>query len=420
MRYCKSLNLCFLFFSFLLIQGCSILQKTSFFQRNDLPSRKLNNSLPIVPYVRTISDVSSVGFEWKTPANLNDVEGYAITYRDEKQQEKTLAIIKNPYATHHYVADLDPQRSYTFYLVVLGKNQTIATQSKPVEVKTSYIDPLENVFASKSLPQEVKIFWSPHSNPSIRRYIVQREDAEGKFINVGVVPHRLFVEFFDTGLEDAKAYNYRVISENFDGVQSLPSKVVSGFTRRKPNGLENLKATSDLSNAILLSWSIPKNAPFPITSFRIYAANKLEDKFKKIGETQKNFFKESDLKDNQVRYYKVVPVDRDGIEGDLSIGAIKGSTLPPPPTPTIATTKIKNNAAIISWSIDDPTKRVASYRVCRPEKGDKKTQLCFEDIQKRYFIDRDMKPKITYHYEVFSIDKYKSASHPSAVIKLGL
>ena len=31
-----------------------------------------------------------------------------------------------------------------------------------------------------------------------------------------------------------------------------------------------------------------------------------------------------------------------------------------------------------------------------------------------------MKPKITYHYEVFSIDKYKSASHPSAVIKLGL
>lgn len=411
MKYYKNPKLFLIFFSLFLIQGCSVFQ-------NDLAKRKLDNSLPVVPYARTIADVTSVGFEWKSPNNLENIEGYAITYKNDKQQDVPLAVVKNPYATHHFVSGLKPQTDYTFYIIVLGKENNISPQSKAIEIRTSFINPIENIFASKDLPQEIKIFWSPHPNPSVKRYIVQRQNNEGKFLNVGIVPHRLFVEFFDKNLEDGKSYVYRVVAENFEGVKSIASKAVVGVTRRKPNGLSNVQASNNLSKSILITWEIPNNTKYPITSFKIYAANNIDEKFKLIGESKKNFFKEEKLKDNQVRYYKVVPVDQDGIEGDLSVGAIKGTTLPPPPTPKITSARVKNQRAIIRWEKISEDQEI-SYKVCRTEKGNKKTRICFEDIQIGGFIDKEMKPNILYYYEVFSVDSNKTESAPTQIIKLG-
>ncbi|WP_158654705.1 MULTISPECIES: fibronectin type III domain-containing protein [unclassified Helicobacter] len=378
----------------------------------------MDNSLPTISYARTITDVTSVGFEWKSPSGLENVEGYAITYKDDKQQNIPLAIVKNPYATHHFVAGLKPQTNYTFYIVVLGKENNISPQSKAIEIKTSFINPIENVFASKDLPQQVKVFWSPHPNPSIKKYIIQRQNNEGKFLNIGIVPHRLFVEFFDKNLEDGKSYVYRVIAESFEGVKSIASTVAVGFTRKKPNGLNNIQASNNLSKSILITWEIPSDTKYPITSFKIYAANNMDEKFKLVGESTKNFFKEEKLKDNQVRYYKVVPVDRDGIEGDLGVGAVKGITLPPPPTPKITSARVKNQRAIIRWEKIEGDQEI-SYKVCRTEKGSKKTRICFENIQIGGFIDKEMKAGILYYYEVFSVDSNKTESAPTEVIKLG-
>ncbi|RDU73538.1 hypothetical protein CQA57_04985 [Helicobacter anseris] len=411
MKYYKNLNFYLISLSFFLIQGCGIFQ-------NELAGRKIDSSLPVIPYARTISDVTSVGFEWKTPSNLEDVEGYAITYKDSKQNTIPLAIVKNPYATHYFVSNLKTQTNYTFHVVVLGKHKNISPQSKAIVVKTSFIDAVENVFASNDLPKEVKIFWSPHPNPSIKKYIIQRKDKKGDFLNIGVVPHRLFVEFFDTNLEDGQSYTYRIICENFEGTPSLPSQIITGSTRKKPNGLANIQASDNLNKSILLTWDIPSDSKYPISLYRIYAANDIGEKFKQIGETKRNFFKEKGLKDNQIRYYKVIPVDSDGIEGDLSIGAIKGSTLPPPPTPKITSAIIKNQRAIIRWEKIEALQDI-SYKVCRTEKGNKKTRICFEDIQVNGFIDKEMQPNIQYFYEVFSIDSNKIESKPTPIIKLG-
>ncbi len=413
MHYCKNLNLCWIFFSILFLGGCSVFQ-------NDLAKRSHDKTLPNISYTRTISDVSSIGIEWKLPKNLSNVEGYAIMQQDSKHNNKTLAIIKNPYATHYFISGLLPQTHYSFSLVVLGKNNKIAQQGKIIEAKTSFIDPIENIFASKNLPKEIKIFWSPHSNPSIKRYIVQRKNDKGEFLNIGVVPHRLFVEFFDTNLDDGKSYTYRILSENFEGIGSLPSQIVEGSTRNKPLALPYIHASNHLARSILLTWNIPKNTPFPLGSFKIYAADSKDGKFKLIGQSKKASFKENNLKDNQIRFYKVVPVDLDGVEGDLNIPSIKGITLPPLPIPNITSAVIKNHQAVIQWNLEDPQQRVKSFQVCRTQKGDAKTKLCFENIEKNHFVDKELQPKISYHYEVFSVDANKVLSQPSTLIKLGL
>ena len=397
------------FFVLWVLQGCGIFG-------DDIAKRKPDSTLPEIYKARTLVDVGSVGFEWSAPKNLEGVEGYAIAIKDEKNKLKALSVIKNPYATHAYVSGLTPQARYDFYLIVLGKNKNIASRYKLIRVTTSYIDPVERVFTTGGLPREMKIFWTPHPNPSIRRYIVQREE-NGKFVNIGNVPHRLLVEFFDKKLEDGKQYTYRIIAESFEGKQSLPSEKVTGQTREKPLALQNVQASKDQPKSIVITWDKPVNPKYPITSYGIFASDKPDSGFKQVGTTANNFYKETGLASDETRFYKVVAIDQDGIMGDLNIPAVAGQSLPLPPTPKLTLSAVRKNAAVLKWEVGDDS-RVESYKVCRSEKGSKKTRICFENITKPFFIDREMNEKILYYYEVYSIDKYGLESKPTPIAEL--
>ena len=396
-------------FVMLFLQGCGFLQ-------SDLSKLKPNPSLPQIIQARTIVDVSSVGFEWSGIKNLENIEGYTIAIKNDKQKLVPLTTILNPYATHAVVSGLAPQTPYTFYLIVLGKNKTIATRQKVIAITTSYIDPIEHIFTTGGLPREMKIFWTPHSNPSVRKYLIQRQDDKGVFRTIGEIPHRLLVEYFDKGLEDGKKYSYRIIAVSFEGKESLPSVPISGETRQKPAPLTNVKASNNQAKSIKLTWNEPKNTDFPINLFEIYASDTPDDKFKKIGTSRKTSFEEIGLLPEQIRFYKVIPVDQDGIEGDLNIPVVSGKTLPLPPTPKITLSAVRKNAAVLKWEAD-PSK-VESFKVCRTERGKKKTRICFENIQKNFFIDREMQENISYHYEVYSLDAFKQESLPTPEIKL--
>ncbi|MCE3037803.1 hypothetical protein [Helicobacter anatolicus] len=418
MGFCKILKICYIYFSLIgliALQGCGILT-------SDIAKRKFDNTLPVPEEIRTINDVTSIGLEWKMPENLEEIGGYVIYENTIKKNEnsaksKIIAIIKNPFATHYYIQKLKPQTDYSYQIASLGKNNTISIKSPPINIKTSYIDPVENIFASKDLPKQIKIFWSPHNNPSIKRYIIERKTQEGKFLKVGIVPHRLYVEFFDKDLEDGKVYSYRVISESYENAKSLPSAVVTGSTRKKPLGVQNLQASTNLVKSILITWNLPENLNVSIKNFKIFTSHTLNGKFSFLAQTQDNFYKVLNLKDGEIRYYKVISVDADGIESEMNIGAIQGNALPPPPTPKILSATIINNQAVLKWEIEDDTRNIINFKVCRSENN--KNQICFDNIMQQEFIDKEMQPNIKYQYDVRSVDEYNLESLPTPIQSLG-
>ncbi|WP_197271704.1 fibronectin type III domain-containing protein [Helicobacter heilmannii] len=376
-----------------------------------------NANLPVVQGIRTINDVESVGFEWQAIDKPWLIEGFAIYRMQKDQTYRRVATIKNPLATHYYDDGLTPQTDYTYEIATIGKNGGISQMSAAIPVHTSYINPVEKVFASQASPQEIKIFWSPHPNPSIARYIVQRENADGKFSNIGVVKNRLYVEYFDKNLPNGVKQRYRVIAENFDGAKSLPSAVVEGQTKPLPLPLTNLQASTNLTRKVEISWT-PSNQS-DVVAYRVYATNHIDGHFKSIAETKVPHYTDEVDMDGAQRFYKVVAVDSGGLEGAMPAEATRGMTLPRPATPIITKGTIEDGQAIIEWQgVSDG--RVKSYAVYRFDGNSNSSPLRFGNLTTTQFIDKHMENGQKYRYQVVSIDSAGLESRPSKEVELRL
>ncbi|PAF54031.1 hypothetical protein BKH42_02935 [Helicobacter sp. 13S00482-2] len=383
----------------------------SLFGRND----KIDQGLPTVKNIKTINDVKTIGFEWDKIDDISLINGFVLYQVVKDGGTKRIAVIKNPLATHYYDDGLIPQTQYAFQISTLGKNGAISPLSPLVNVKTSFIDPIESVFASDDYPKQIKLIWSPHPNPSVSKYIIQRQNDKGLFLNIGVVKNRLYVEYFDKGLEDGKIYKYRIVAESFEHAKSIPSVVVAGKTKSKPLPIAGLKASENLPREIKLIWN--KSPQKDVYQYRVYASNSPKDNFKMIAEVKNTFYIDKIAIDGIERFYKVIPIDSAGIEGDLPLGGVKGATLSPPPIPVIIKGTIENSKAVIQWQkINDL--RVKEYAVYRYEGGLYSKPLRFSGITKNEFIDKEMKSGKKYRYQVVSVDKNGIESKPSKEVEL--
>lgn len=401
------------FLAIAIFSGCASLENSSLslFGSSD----QVDPSLPTIKKIRTINDVKSIGFEWEKIDNTALIKGIVI-YRVQKGGVlKKLTTIKNPLATHYCDTDLIPQTQYAYEFSTLGQNGLVSTRTPILNVKTSFIDPIESVFASVDYPKEIKLIWSPHPNPSISRYIIQRQNEKGMFLNIGTIKNRLYVEYFDKELQDGKEYKYRVLAESFEGAKSLPSIVVTGKTKPEPIGITELQASNNLARTIRIDWK--KSLQEDVVKYKIYSASSLRANFSLAGETKNNFYIHKVNDDGVERFYKVVPVDNAGIEGTMPAHSAKGMTLRAPKAPIITRAVIENNRAIIQWhKLDDP--QVKGYIVYRYEGNFSSKALRFSDIKKNEFIDKEMRTGKKYRYQVASIDKNGLESKPSESVEL--
>ncbi|AFI04224.1 fibronectin type III domain-containing protein [Helicobacter cetorum] len=396
-----------------ILMGCSSVKNHKFLAFDN--KEHVDSQLPIVHSIRTINDVSSVGFEWANIVDAYKIDGF-ILYRLKKDgKPKKIATIKNPYATHYYDDGLETESAY-IYQMATYKGDRISNLSNAISTKTSFINPVEQVFASQAYPKGVKVFWSPHPNPSISRYIIQRQNKDGKFSNIAMVKNRLYVEYFDKNLQDGQHYNYRVIAENFTGDKSKPSMVVEGKTKNLPPPITNVRVSQNLTRHIELSWD--KSPQADVIAYRIYASNARKDKYKLIAQTANTSYVDKIERDNVTRFYKVVAMDKVHIEGELPKDPVIGETAPRPEAPIIIKGLIQDSSALIQWenSIGPKINHYAVYRF----EGNSKTPLRFGNITQNQFIDKDMKVGTAYRYQVVSVDKDGLESHPSKEVRLFL
>ncbi|SQB98418.1 fibronectin domain-containing lipoprotein [Helicobacter fennelliae] len=381
-----------------------------FLNTNDI----IDQNLPVIHNIRTLVDVTSVALEWDLMQDIHSVKGFVIYQIQSNKKPKKIATIKNPYSTHYVVNSLLPQTSYSFAIAVLGKDNAISKQSQSVEIKTSFIDPIEQGFASFDKPKSIKLIWSPHPNPSITQYIIQRMNDSGKFLNIATVKNRLMVEFFDTNLSDGKEYSYRIVAQDFDGTKSLPSEVINGKTKNKPQTITSLQASRKYAKKIQLEWGSVAEAK----KYEIYYSDTLDGKYNLLGTSDTNSFVDSINQDGVTRFYKVIAIDESGIASDLPKGAVMGETLPPLLVPKIIKSSVQNKHGVIEWEVINNA-HVKSYAVYRlTEKT--KTPLRFDNTTKTKFVDKDMALSKKYTYWVVAVDENGNESAPSQKIELWL
>ena len=417
-KYLKSILLTALL---TLLVGCSTNNLSTSYKTN------IDNELPKIDSnsIKTISDVNAIALEWKSYTSDN-ISGYNI-YRkidnSDNKEIKKIVSLKNKYISHYVDTNLKEKTIYAYAISTIGANGKHSDITKLIKART--LDNIESIsfsLAISNLPRQVKILWRPHTNHSIKYYIIQRTDtSKKKWETIKRVRNRLSAEYIDSNLKDDFTYFYRIISVTFNNIISKPSKVIKATTRALPNNTKHMTATTDLAKKIILKWKNLDDTN--IAGYNIFVSSNANMYFKKIATTKKdaNTFIHNVNRNNATRYYKIASFDKDGLQSDIrTLQSIIGKTADIPKTPKITLGLIKGHTVIINWKVQD--NRAVSYIVEKSIKENlfqSKTKV-YNGVKNTRFEDSDIKDGIKYKFTVQSVDKDGLISKKTSPIYLSL
>jgi fibronectin type 3 domain-containing protein len=210
----------------LIVSGCA----DAIGEVTSMTAVKTDPSLPTLQGIKTMVDKTGVGFEWK-PITDKRVEGIDV-YRavpTGAPQEKyvKIATIPNRFATHYVDTTVKPDTTYDYTFKTFGVLFGSAP-GKIIRVKTPPgMPPVSFVKAYQPSPGVVKILWTPHPDPRVADYIIQRRLAGGRWKYLATVKGRLSPEYIDESAAKGRRYEYRVVARSADGAMARPSQSVS-------------------------------------------------------------------------------------------------------------------------------------------------------------------------------------------------
>lgn len=389
----------------LLFSACSVAELTTPKQT------QLNESLPKVQSLKSISDLSNVAFEWE-PLYSENIQGFYLYRSSEKEpQMKLVATIKDKFQTHYVDTKLESGTKYQYMMKTFNEQGHFSEEGQVIEIATQpRPEPLAFVQAITNLPGRIKLIWRPHTDLRVNAYIIEKKKAEDKkFEKIGEVKNRLSAEFIDE-VKPNENFLYRVSALTFDGVQSEPSEVLNSTSKALPPEITHLSASNDLNGKIMLSWDSPVYEDF--SYFKIYATSSSFLPFTLLAKTDKNSYEDIVQGAGESKQYKITMVDKDGLESPMPKKGVEGKTLGLPASPSIILAQITSEGIVLEWADND--NRAVEYEVKRYG-GDQ--NAIFKGIKEKRLRDIKALAGVEYSYEVIAIDELGQRSAPSSKVK---
>ncbi|EAI8514828.1 ferrous iron transporter A [Campylobacter upsaliensis] len=389
----------------LLFSACSVAELTTPKQT------QLNESLPKVQSLKSISDLSNVAFEWE-PLYSENIQGFYLYRSSEKEpQMKLVATIKDKFQTHYVDTKLESGTKYQYMMKTFNEQGHFSEEGQVIEIATQpRPEPLAFVQAITNLPERIKLIWRPHTDLRVNAYIIEKKKVEDKkFAKIGEVKNRLSAEFIDE-VKANENFLYRVSALTFDGIQSEPSEVLNSTSKALPPEITHLSASNDLNGKIILSWDTPVYEDF--SYFKIYATSSSFLPFTLLAKTDKNSYEDIVQGAGESKQYKITMVDKDGLESPMPKKGVEGKTLGLPASPSIILAQITSEGIVLEWADND--NRAVEYEVKRY--GGEQNAV-FKGIKEKRLRDIKALAGVEYSYEVIAIDELGQRSAPSSKVK---
>lgn len=389
----------------LLVSGCT----NGNLSQPNLP--KIDDTLEVVDSasIRTISDINNIAFEWRKVDDPRVVgyHFYRANLQEDGEKLKLIDTIKNRYTTHYVDEDLKPNTKYVYKISSATKGEVESRTTNDYIVSTlPKMEGVSFIQAISNLPRQIKIIWRPHSNERIESYKIERSSpSTSEWEKLDTVDGRLQAEYIDLDLDDNVVYNYRVTALSFDGLESQPSTIVKAQTKPLPEGILSLKASRDLPRKIVLTWEPSQSSD--VIKYNIYRSSDADNGFDVIKTVDTNVLEFQDFvnEDGKAYFYKISSVDKDGLESDLNINSVMGSTLGKLAKPVITLAQIQGEKAILNWQPGD--RRAVSYVIHKSIKENffKTKKEKIENINALRFEDKDIVRGVVYSYSIQAVDK---------------
>ena len=132
------------------------------------------------------------------------------------------------------------------------------------------------------------------------------------------------------------------------------------------------------------------------------------------GKTTNTEFEDYVNENGKIYYYKVVAVDKDGLESKQQESPIAGMTMPSLAAPVANAVKYDGRSVRLSWVGDRNT---VKYTIIKEYKlnGETRKQN-FTGIFEPNYQDMEVSTGVEYVYHIIAIDKYGIASNPSDAV----
>jgi fibronectin type 3 domain-containing protein len=371
-----------------------------------------------------IADINQIALEWKKVSDKR-VDGYYIYRTGENSTDKLkrIAEVSNRLSTHYTDIGLEPNTTYLYKISSKLPSGQESVSTSNIQVKTKpTLKAVSFVQAISNLARAVKISWRPHKNQRTQYYVIERSiPADPQWNEIAKLEGRLVVEYIDEGLKDNAIYKYRVKVVTFDGIESVPSKIVEAQTKPLPEFVSKLSATKDLPRKIKLTWE--KSKTKDTKQYQILRSDSLNGSYKEIKKVPAASLSFEDVieEDNKAYFYKVATIDSDGLVSKLNITPVMGKTLKKPEAPIISGSSIKDDKIEIRWEkpSDDRAVSYIVHKTVNPSAFNPK-KIRIRDVKDTFFLDKDVLRGTEYQYSIEAVDKFGLISEQTEATKLSL
>ncbi|MCH5336101.1 MAG: fibronectin type III domain-containing protein [Campylobacter sp.] len=372
----------------------------------------LNESLPKIEKLKSISDMSNAAFEWEPLYNENISGFYLYRSSEENPEFKLVGTIKNKFQTHYVDTKLEPGTKYRYMMKSFNDQNHISEEGVIIEVTTApRIEPVPFIQAITNLPNRIKLIWRPHPDLRVDSYRVERAKMEeNNFKTLAKLKNRLNAEYIDTDMKADESFNYRVIAISFDGIESEPSETISSTSKALPSQIEGLNASMNLSNKIELNWNASNDKDF--SYYKVYSTSSSLLPYSVLAKTSSNHYEDLVSGAEKSKYYKVTQVDKDGLESPMPKESVEGKTLGLPAAPSIILAQSTNDGINLEWTDNDDR---ASEYIIKRYGGD--SPVIYKGVKEKRLKDIKALPGVEYHYEIISVDSAGLQSEPSKRVK---
>jgi fibronectin type 3 domain-containing protein len=198
---------------------------------------QLNNNLPRLNNVKVVADNTAVGFEWQ-PLYKKGLDGVNIyrtepnAYANSSTKRLTkIATVNNPFASHYVDTNLKQNSTYTYTFTTI-KGGYESAHGKIISIKTLPMLPKVTFFqGAQKAKSVIKLIWRPHPDKRVKMYKIEKSINGSKWAWVETLNNRLMVEYIDMYVKPKNKYQYRIIAVGFDGSYSIPSDIVTIYTK---------------------------------------------------------------------------------------------------------------------------------------------------------------------------------------------
>jgi hypothetical protein len=287
----------------------------------------------------------------------------------------------------------------------------------------------------------VNVSWNKNGNSPATRYVIQRSTDTSVYTQVAVLTDS--ATYRDTGLLEGGTYYYNISAQNGDGIQTLPVTPLSPpfiVTPRIAPSAPTLTAASGASDGMVqIQWTdsyddgndstsgycasfLIKIATCVITpaSFNSIVTNQVGSNIVSISSSvatiQSPFGQTANfvnLYPGSTFWFAIEAVDAAGnVSSPPVVVSANSAHLPPPPPPSATAVPLSSTTIAVSWNYPVPAYNdLAAFNIYRTSTDFSTSFTTLGPINYNpakssdTFIDTSLSQKVTYYYQITSIDK---------------